>query len=49
VSLHDQTGQRKDIIEYVGSVVNSDTKMGRWREEDKRQVIETLSERADGM
>ena len=49
VSLHDQTGQRKDIIEYVSSVVYSDTKMRRWREEDKRLVIETLSERADGM
>ena len=49
VSLHEQTGQKKDIIEYVSSVVNSDTKMRRWREEDKRLVIETLSERADGM
>jgi len=49
VSLHDQTGQRKDIIEYVSSVVYSDTKMRRWREEDKKLVIETLSERADGM
>jgi len=49
VSLHEQTGQKKDIIEYVSSVVHSDTKMRRWREEDKRSVIETLSERADGM
>jgi hypothetical protein len=49
VSLHDQTGQKKDIIEYVTSVVHTDTKMRRWREEDKRLVIETLSERADGM
>ena len=49
VSLHDQTGQRKDIIEYVSSVVYSDPKIGRWREEDKRLVIETLSKRADGM
>jgi len=49
VSLHEQSGQKKDIVKYVGSVVNSDTKMRRWREEDKRQVIETLSERADGM
>jgi len=49
VSLHDQTGQRKDIIEYVSTAVYSDTKMRRWREEDKRLVIETLSERADGM
>jgi hypothetical protein len=49
VSLHEQTGQKKDIIEYVSSVVYSYTKMRRWREEDKRLVIETLSERADGM
>ena len=49
VSLHDQTGQKKDIISYVTSVVHSDTKMARWRDEDKRLVVETLSERADGM
>ena len=49
VSLHDQSGQKKDIIRYVTSVVHSDPKMRRWRDEDKKLVIETLSERADGM
>jgi NACHT domain len=49
VSLHEQTGQKQDIIDYVTSVVQSDLKMGRWRDEDKKSVIETLSERADGM
>jgi hypothetical protein len=49
VSLHDETGQKKDIIEYVSSVVHSDTRMGKWREEDQNLVIETLSNRADGM
>jgi hypothetical protein len=49
VSLHNQTGQKKDIIDYVTSVVSLDTKMRRWREEDRNLVIETLSERADGM
>ena len=49
VSLHNQTGQKEDIIDYVSSVVRSDKKMGRWREEDRNLVIETLSERADGM
>jgi len=49
VSLHTQSGQKKDIIAYVTSVVHSDPKMQRWRDEDKRLVIETLSERADGM
>ena len=49
VSLHDETGQQKDIVEYVGSVVHSDMWMSKWREEDQRLVIETLSEKADGM
>ena len=51
VSLHDQSGQRDDIVDYVKSVVYSDaeTMMKRWREEDKKMVVETLSEKADGM
>jgi len=49
VSLHDQSGQKEDIIRHVRSVVYSDSKMRRWREEDKVLVIETLAERADGM
>jgi hypothetical protein len=49
VSLHEQNGQKEDIVDYVTSVVHSDPKMQRWREEDKNLVIETLSERADGM
>ena len=49
VSLHEQSGQKSDIIDYVISVVQSDPKMRRWRDEDKSLVIETLSERADGM
>ena len=51
VSLHDQSGQKKDIVEYIKSVVysNSQPIMKRWRTEDKELVIEVLSERADGM
>ena len=51
VSLHDQSGQKQDIADYVRSVVYSDSEriMWRWRKEDKELVIETLSERADGM
>ena len=51
VSLHGQSGQRKDIEDYVRSVVYSDSEqiMRRWKMEDKELVIETLSERADGM
>ncbi len=51
VSLHDQSGQKEDIADYVKSVVysNSEQIMGRWRTEDKELVIKTLSERANGM
>ena len=51
VSLHDQSGQKKDIVDYVRSVVYSDSEpiMKRWRTDDKDLVIKTLSERADGM
>jgi len=49
ISLHDESGQRKDIVDFVRAVVYSDKNMRRWRDEDKELVIETLSERADGM
>jgi len=51
VSLHDQTGQKEDIADYIRSVVYSDSEsiMKRWRLEDKELVIETLSKRANGM
>jgi len=51
VSLHEQSGQKKDIGDYVRSVVysNSESVMRRWRKEDKELVVNTLSERADGM
>ena len=51
VSLHDQSGQKQDIEDYVKSVVysNSEPIMKRWRTEDKELVVEVLSERADGM
>jgi hypothetical protein len=49
ISLHDESGQKKDIANYVRSIVYSDRKMRRWRAEDKELVIETLSQKADGM
>ena len=51
VSLHDQSGQKEDIADYVRSVVysNSEAIIRRWKMEDKDLVIEVLSERADGM
>ena len=49
VSLHDEDGQKEDISNYVRMVVHLDKKTRRWRSDDKHLVVESLSERADGM
>ena len=49
ISLHDEIGQNKDIIEYIKSAVHSDRRMRKWREEDQHLVIDTLSQYAGGM
>ncbi len=51
VDLQDQSGQKKDIEDYIRSVVYSDLEpiMRRWRKEDKELVIKVLSDHADGM
>ena len=49
VSLHDQSGQIKDISDYVRSVAYSDKKMRSWRVDQKELVIGELSNKADGM
>ncbi|KAH9009928.1 hypothetical protein EDB83DRAFT_2185807, partial [Lactarius deliciosus] len=49
VSLHDESGQKQDIGDYVTFVVHSDRRMKRWRDDDKDAVIENLTEKADGM
>jgi hypothetical protein len=49
MSLHDESGQKGDISAYINAVVHSDQRMRRWREGDKQLVIDTLSDKADGM
>jgi hypothetical protein len=51
VSIHEQTGQKNDIENYIRYVVyaDSDTVMKSWRDNDKELVIETLTEWAHGM
>ena len=49
ISLHDEIGQKEDIIKYIKSVFLSDRSMRRWKEEDKQLVIDTLSDKAGGM
>jgi hypothetical protein len=49
ISIHDEIGQKKDIVEYINAIVRSDWSMRRWNEEDKQVVVDTLSSKADGM
>ena len=49
LSLHDEGGQKQDIVDYVTFVVGSDRKMKRWRDDEKNMVIEKLTDKADGM
>jgi hypothetical protein len=49
VSLHDETGQQQDIVNYIASFVRTDRNVRRWREDDKDLIIKILSEKADGM
>ena len=49
VSLDDQSGQKQDIVDYVTSVVRSDSEsiMKGWKKQDKNLVIKKLPERAN--
>jgi hypothetical protein len=49
LSLHDEAGQQQDIVDYIIYTVQSDRKMRKWRAGDRQLVIDTLSQRADGM
>jgi hypothetical protein len=49
ISIHDENGQKEDIENYIRSVVNTDPKNRRWKQQDKELVIKVLTERADGM
>jgi hypothetical protein len=49
VSLHDESGQKDDIEEYIKSVINTNPRNERWRAEDKQLVIDVLTREAEGM
>ena len=49
VSLHEASGQQKDINDYIESIVNTNKKMRDWNLQHKQLVIDTLTKKADGM
>jgi hypothetical protein len=48
IPLHDETGQKEDIIAYIKSLVKPNSVLD-WTEEDENMVINTLSQKANGM
>jgi hypothetical protein len=49
ISLHSESGQVRDIAQYVGSVIHMDPVMQRWEAAIKQRVIDVLTKKADGM
>jgi hypothetical protein len=49
VALNDESGQKRDIEEYIESVINENPKNKRWKAADKQLVIDVLTEKAQGM
>ena len=49
ISLHDEGGQKKDIITYIESTVSMNKNMRNWSPEHKKLVIDVLTKKADGM
>jgi hypothetical protein len=49
ISLHDEIGQKEDIVKYIKHVVDSDRDVQKWNEDDKQLVVVTLLDKADGM
>ena len=48
ISLDDEIGQKADIIAFIKHTVHSDS-MPEWTEEDQSLVVDTLSQKANGM
>ena len=49
VSLHDEGGQKRDIEDYIQSVIYTHPKNRRWKADHKQLVINILTEKANGM
>jgi hypothetical protein len=49
LSLHDESGQNRDIVRYIESVINTNPKNNKWKAADKQLVIDVLTRKADGM
>ena len=48
VSLHDESGQKNDIIKYIESTVNTNKNMQNWNPRHKQLVVDVLTKKVDG-
>jgi hypothetical protein len=48
ISLHDESGHREDINNYIKFFANTDPMMQRWKVGDRERAIKVLVEHADG-
>ena len=49
IALHDESGQKRDIEDYIKSVIHTHPKNRRWKAEHKELVIDVLTKKADKM
>ncbi len=49
VFLDEESGQKADILTFITSFVDSDRKIRKWSAEYKQLIIDTLSDKVDGM
>ncbi len=48
VSLHDESGQKRDIEDYIRAVINTRTTK-RWNDGHRKLAVDTLTEKSNGM
>jgi hypothetical protein len=48
ISLHDESGQKKDIEDYIKWIINTRTTK-KWKEEHRKLAIDVLTEKSNGM
>ena len=48
VSLHDESGQKRDIEDYIKSVINTRTTK-RWKEDHRKLAIDVITKKSNGM
>ena len=49
ISLHDEVGQRNDVVKYIESAVHSHSETKGWNNEETQLIIDTLSKESNGM